>query len=402
MSDRPSSGSPLAVDLFCGAGGLSNGLEQAGFFAACGVDCDPHALRTYAANHPQAKSICDDIANVDSGQIADAVCGREIDLIAGGPSCQGYSTHGKRIADDPRNFMFKHFARIVADLQPRFVLLENVKGLLTYKKGYFRQVIQDEFEAAGYRLIAKVLLAADYGVPQLRERIMFLGARLDDEVNLSFPAPTHGDDGELLAAGLLPYVTVGDAIGDLPLLGDNLNNDRWEYATKPSTTFQRYARGGSRRKYVSLHQANSPSEAASEVVKLVHEGQGLRAVDPELLPSRFKKMRRISDGSLRKDCTTLYHRLDRSRPAYTITCYFRNVASGPFVHPLEDRSLSYREAARLMSFQDTYEFIGPALPRQIGNAVPPLLAKAVGKHILALLDSAHASVATEQEELVTA
>ncbi|MBA3313887.1 MAG: DNA cytosine methyltransferase [Planctomycetaceae bacterium] len=372
------------IDLFCGAGGLSDGLAQAGFRSVAGVDLDPHAISSYAANHTDALALQRDIETVTADELSDALGGRDLDLIAGGPSCQGFSTIGKRIEDDPRNVLFRHFARLVRELRPKFFLMENVKGLLTYRKGYFRQVISESFREAGYEVVARVVCAADYGVPQLRNRIVFIGTRLD--VPLSFPEPTHGPPGTLL--GLKPYVTVGEAIGDLPLMNGVFNQSRWEYASPPKSGFQRYARAGSRSKYVTLHRANGLSDAAREVVKLVKEGQGLRSVPVDLLPARFKRMRRISTGELRKDCTTLYHRIARNAPAYTITCYFRNVASGPFVHPIEDRSLSYREAARLMSFRDSYDFHGSMLTRQIGNAVPPLLAKALGTHIRQLLKHA--------------
>lgn len=376
------SGSPIVVDLFCGAGGLSDGLRQAGFQPKVGVDFDKHAIASYRANHPGSLALQRDIATVTADEIRTAVDGRDVDLVAGGPSCQGFSTVGKRIEDDPRNTLFKHFARLVRDVRPKFFLMENVKGLLTYRKGYFRELIGQSFEQAGYKVVSRVLCAADYGVPQLRHRIVFIGTRLD--VPLSFPEQTHSEP-DLWEGKLPPHLTVGEAIGDLPLMRGKLDQEKWEYACPPQNPFQRYARGGGRSKYVTLHQANGVSANAMEVVSLVKEGQGIRSISPELLPDRFSRMRRISNGSLRRDCTTLYYRLSRSSPAYTITCYFRNVASGPFVHPLEDRSLSYREAARLMSFRDSYQFCGSLLPRQIGNSVPPLLAKALGKHILSML-----------------
>jgi DNA (cytosine-5)-methyltransferase 1 len=371
-------GSPVVIDLFCGAGGLSAGLSEAGFKPILGIDFDPHCLATYQANHPQAATWCRDIAEVTGDDLHVALGGRELDLLAGGPSCQGFSTVGKRIEDDPRNALFKHFARLVREARPKFFLMENVRGLLTYRKGYFRQLIAESFEEAGYHVTSQVLCAADYGVPQLRHRIVFIGTRLD--VAPSFPAPTHIGSG--LWAERSPYVTVGEAIGDLPLLNGRLSEEVWEYASPPQNPYQQYARGAALSQYVTLHQANGMSEAARQVVRLVKEGAGLRSVPVELLPDRFRRMRTISDGSLRKDCTTLYYRLSRAAPAYTITCFFRNVASGPFVHPVEDRSLSYREAARLMSFRDDYQFLAPALTRQIGNAVPPLLARALGEHIM--------------------
>jgi DNA (cytosine-5)-methyltransferase 1 len=376
---------PVVIDLFCGAGGLSAGLEEAGFHAIAGVDFDRHAMSTFAANHPHAVPIQDDIANVTGRHLRSLSNNREVDLVAGGPSCQGYSTTGKRIEDDPRNFLFKHFVRLVGEVQPKFILVENVKGLLSFRSGYFRDLISESFERVGYRVICKVLCAADYGVPQLRERVVFIGTRLSD-AELSFPEPTHGPEGTIFSGARRPYVTVGEAIGDLPLMRGDVDRELWDYACDPQNEYQRYARAGIRGDTVTLHQANGASAAALEVIRLVAEGQGVRSIPPDLLPERFKKMRTIADGSLRKDCTTLYHRLSRSKPGYTITCYFRNVASGPFVHPLENRSLSYREAARIMSFRDRYRFQGSMLTRQIGNAVPPLLAKALGKHIRKLLE----------------
>ena len=382
MKSDSESSSPLVADLFCGAGGLSTGLETAGFRSILGLDYDKHAIATYARNHPDAVVLHKDVAKVSGKDILAAANGKEIDLIAGGPSCQGYSTHGKRIEDDPRNFLFRHFVRLVKETQPKFFLMENVKGLLTYRGGYFKTLIEDAFADAGYEVISKVVCAADYGVPQLRHRIVFLGSRTG--VPLSFPEPTHGP-ADSLFDDLAPYVTVGEALGDLPKLKRNYLQDEWEYTCAPSNEFQRYARNGVRSKTTTMHQAKALSPMSSEIAALVKEGEGLRSIPPELLPGRFGKMRRLKDGSLRKDCTTLYFRISRNKPSYTITCHFRNVASGPFIHPVEDRCLTYREAARLMSFQDSYVFEGSMRARQIGNAVPPLLAKALGAELIKLL-----------------
>ena len=367
---------PIAIDLFCGAGGLSSGLEAAGFHTVGALDFDSHALASYRANHPNTLVFDRDVAAI-TGKELGAVCeGRELDLLAGGPSCQGFSTHGKRKADDPRNFLFEHFIRLAEDLRPRWILIENVPGLLTYKKGHFRNLIIRELNRIGYAAEAKVLLAADYGVPQLRKRIVFIANRVG--LPISFPNPTHHPTA---LGGLKTYVTVEEAIGDLPLIFDSKPSRDYSFA--PRTAYQRYVRNGS--KVLTLHEAKELSPQAAAIAKHIKEGHGLRSAPLRVLPARFKKMRTISNGQLRKDCTTLYYRLDRARPAYTITCYFRNVASGPFLHPLENRSLSYREAARLMSFQDTYEFHGASLPRQIGNAVPPLMARTLGSHLLNLM-----------------
>ena len=154
--DSDSGGSPIVVDLFCGAGGLSNGLTQAGFRPILGIDFDKVATATYRANHPEALTMQRDIATVKSSEIQAVAGSRNIDLIAGGPSCQAYSTVGKRIEDDPPNFLFKHFVRLVSDLQPKFFLMENVKGLLTFRNGYFRHLIEGSFTKAGYSVISKV------------------------------------------------------------------------------------------------------------------------------------------------------------------------------------------------------------------------------------------------------
>lgn len=372
---------PLCIDLFAGAGGLSEGLRQAGFESIAAVDFDKNASATYAKNHPNTTVLTKDISTLDPRELLDILDGRELDLLAGGPSCQGYSTHGKRNAEDPRNFLFKHYLRIAKALNPRWILIENVQGMLTYNKGYFRSEILSELVKMGYHADAKVLVAANYGVPQLRRRIFFLATRTDCEI--TFPEATHGPIANDIIA---PYVTVGEAFFDLPnILNQNNSSPEYKSNAKASTAFQKYVRGESNN--LTLHKARSLSEQAGKIAEHLKEGQGLRSAPLSVLPERFKKMRTISTGELRKDCTTLYYRLARNEPSYTITCYYRNVASGPFLHPLENRSLSDREAARLMSFPDSYEFCGASIPRQIGNAVPPLMAKAVGLHLIHLMQS---------------
>jgi DNA (cytosine-5)-methyltransferase 1 len=202
-------------------------------------------------------------------------------------------------------------------------------------------------------------------------------------VKLSFPKPTHGDD----VPGLKPYVTVADAIGDLPKIKRDYKNAAREYASAPQNAFQTYLRTAAG-KVLTMHVSAPLSEQAQRLANHIGQGEGLRAVPARWLPSRFQKMRTISTGALRRDCTTLYYRLNPKRPSYTITCSFRNVASGPFLHPYEDRSLSFREGARLMSFPDRYKFEGTSVTRQIGNAVPVLMAKAIGAEMLKSLRDA--------------
>lgn len=371
---------PIAIDLFCGAGGLSEGLRQAGFRTVAAVDFDPTTIATFASNHPETNAIVADVAKVTGKQLLASTRLREVDLVTGGPSCQGFSTHGKRRADDPRNFLFEHFVRLVGEIQPKFFLMENVKGLLTYGNGQFRQRIEQAFADIGYRTISATLCAADYGVPQLRHRLFFIGTRLAD-VDLAFPEPTHGTR----RLGLPPHVTVREAIGDLPLMKGSFVERQRTYAHEPASAFQRYARSGCG-DHVSLHESGQLSGPAAILARHIKQGEGLRAVPHEHLPDRFKIMRTVSTGALRRDCTTLYHRLDPEKPSYTITTHYRNVAAGPFLHPWEDRSLSHREAARLMSFPDHYAFAEPHLKRQIGNAVPPILARAIGLQLIRMFE----------------
>jgi len=159
---------PTVLDLFCGAGGLSYGFGLAGFNVGAALDFDPVALETYRQNHPNIPALLRDVASV-SGRELQALVGRDIDVVIGGPSCQGFSTHGKRDPRDARNFLFKHFVRIVDEVQPAWVVMENVKGLLTYDKGRYRDLIHKSFERIGYRIESRVLRAVDYGV--LRRRL---------------------------------------------------------------------------------------------------------------------------------------------------------------------------------------------------------------------------------------
>ncbi len=405
---------PVVVEVFCGAGGTSFGFAEAGFDVRLGIDIDPAALDSFGRNHPNAIALeasVTDRGKVNGDQIRKLLRCSSVDVLIGGPSCQGYSTIGKRMEEDPRNQLFSEYIRLVGELKPKWLVFENVKGMLLYGKGRFVSDLKTALEELGYTTEWRVLNAADYGVPQRRERLLVIGCRTG--VAPTFPAPTHADprcavcrrgargkgavaQAELFAAPKCPvcgqstapsprhpWVTVGDAIGDLPTLGPFGGTTSFvRYSTKPLSDYQRRMRKGARG--YDLHLANPISDFAMEIVRHVEEGQGLRSVPIENLPARFQRMRRVSDGSFRRDCTTLYHRLSRRLPSYTITCNFANVSSGAFVHPLENRSITPREAARLQSFPDRFIFNARHVKRQIGNAVPPLLAEALALHIKTL------------------
>lgn len=380
--DEPENARPVAIDLFCGAGGLSYGLEEAGFRVALGLDFDRHALDTFSYNHGGAAAMLADVREVSGEELLRAAGVTEIDLLAGGPSCQGFSTHGKRLVDDPRNFLYREFLRLVDELRPATVVMENVKGLIISGKGVFKRQVVESFEELGYQVDGRLLLAADYGVPQRRERVIFMASRLGSSIK--FPDPTHGPaDALTVQAGhLRPHLTVQEAIGDLPEIGINSRVEPLPYPSSQGadlTPFQARMRSGSTE--VWNHKSRPVSALAQSVISQVGPGEGLRSIPVEQLPERFHKMRRISTGELRRDCTTLYYRLSPDRPSYTITCNFTNVSAGAFTHPREDRAITAREAARLQSFPDRFRFVGSAIPRQIGNAVPPILGRVMGEAV---------------------
>lgn len=381
LSRRGESGGrrPIAIDLFSGAGGLSHGLESAGFDVRLGLDFDKHALSTFSENH-SGKALLADVRQVSGRDLLSEAGVGGIDLLAGGPSCQGFSTHGKRLADDPRNFLYVEFMRIVEEIRPTTVLMENVRGLLSTGRGAYREEIFAWFRRLGYHIEAKVLHAVDFGVPQRRHRVFFLATQLSNSLRL--PDATHAasNDRRVLEGEVKPYVTLSDAISDLPDVGTSSGAGWMPYSKEPASSYQEAMRAGSAG--VSNHNARPLSDLALGIVRHLEPGEGLRQLPIELLPDRFKTMRRVSSGELRRDCTTLYHRLSMDEPAYTVTCNFRNVSSGAFTHPTENRSITPREAARIQSFPDRFVFTGSSVPRQIGNAVPPLLGAAVGAQVI--------------------
>jgi DNA (cytosine-5)-methyltransferase 1 len=253
------------------------------------------------------------------------------------------------------------------------VLIENVKGMLIAKKGAFKEEIYDTFHQLGYAISGEIALAADYGVPQLRQRVIFLATRLSDEP-IGHPTPSHAGEPH---PDRLPHRTVSEAIGDLPLIGVDSHDSVVRYARPPQDDYQEDLRSSG--EVVYNHVTRPPSDLALSVIERVKQGEGLRSLPIDTLPARFRKMRTISTGAHRRDCTTLYYRLAEDRPAYTITCYFTNVSAGAFTHPAANRSISAREASRIQSFPDWFRFLGSYIPRQIGNAVPPMMARAFGE-----------------------
>lgn len=366
------------VDVFCGAGGLSEGFRQAGFDVVLGLDWDEHACATHATNFPESITWNRDVREVTGREILRATRRRSIDVVIGGPNCQGVSERGHRDPKDARNQMFGQFARLVEELRPKFFVIENVAGL-THKHNFpLLQRVFRKFRALGYRCAADVLLAANYGVPQLRHRLVIVGTRLP-RVELSLPAPSHDEHGVgAMGESRLRHVTVREAIGDLHRLSTGKGMEERDYPSVKSrlTAFQSSMRRGS----VCLHNhiAAKTAQINIERVSWIPEGGNWKDIPSELLPPRFLRCR-LTDHS------TTYGRLRWDHPAFTITALCDNVTAGAYTHPSQDRALTVREAARLQGFPDRYRFVGAQKTRQVGNSVPPPLARHIAAHVMRLL-----------------
>ena len=350
------------IDLFAGVGGLSYGfslLDQFQIIAANEINED--IATAYALNHPEVKVMNTDINSLTKEYLQSIIGDTQIDLIVGGPPCQSYSTLGKRQMDDRAN-LFLQYKRLLSMVQPKAFVFENVVGIISMDRGRLFQHIQQEFEELGYVLKYKVLNAVDYGVPQQRERVILVGFKKENPFN--YPLPTHGE-------GLLPYVTLEEAIGDLPSLKPGQEKHRYRHAA--DNDFLRFVRSNGPK---SLHEHLAPRNGPrlTKIMRTLKDGQG-----KEDLPEAIRP--KTGYGNT-------YAKLWWGKPATTITRNFACPSSSRCIHPLDSRALSIREGARLQSFPDNYVFYGPAgIKRlEIGNAVPPLLSVAIAKEILKALN----------------
>jgi DNA (cytosine-5)-methyltransferase 1 len=360
------------VDLFCGAGGFTEGFRKAGGFKNIfAVDFDLKAIETLTYNHPGINGICADISTLDSQKIAQLTGGQSIDVVIGGPPCQGFSLAGRRLPDDPKNKLFLEYVRIVKELKPKVVVFENVVGLMSMQGGLVLEAICEEFSAAGYEVAYEVLNAADYGVPQARPRFILIGRYGKGPVNM--PNPTHiasskKSNGDLFSGHLLPHVSVKDALADLPKIHQGEGTESTHFKVKAQNQFQQLVRGQRQSGILFNHRATRHNLNIIERYNHMPQGGDIRSL-PEHLRTKKNNVFRLLD----------------SVPARTITCNFRT----DIIHPWIPRGLTVREAARLQSFDDDYCFFGNLTRKakyvtqddQVGNAVPPLLAQAIAKHI---------------------
>ena len=362
-----------AIDLFCGAGGLSEGFRQAGFSVLAGNDFFESAGETFKATHPKAKFFGGPIQDISAEMLlAETGLQRgELTCLVGGPPCQAFSVYNhQRGMHDARASLFHEYLRMVEGLHPQWVVMENVTGMLSAGDGEAARTILSSLQALGYNVEWRVLKAEEYGVPQERRRVVFLGNRIGAPI--AWPQPTHGE-------GLSPYVTVWDAIGDLPRLENGeLPNGPVKYRTAPSSSYQQQLRGNAVK--VSNHQASKLAPINQQRMQHIPEGGSWRDIPHELLPAGMKKARRC-------DHTKRYGRLRKDGLSSTVLTKC-DIHWGAYIHPDQNRSLTVREAARLQSFPDWFEFAGPRTEQyiQVGNAVPPLLGRKIAEAVLDAVD----------------
>lgn len=366
------------IDLFAGCGGMSLGFRMAGFTAVAASEIDEWAGDTYTHNHPESKLIRGDIREVrDWDAVIPRKCKANIDGVVGGPPCQGFSLSGSRDRHDPRNSLFMEFVRCLKHYQPKFFVMENVRGLLSMRTAQGKPVIEiilSECTAAGYKATYSVLNAAHYGTPQLRERVFIIGVRKEFPYSKAhiFPRPT---------VNLEEFVTVDMAISDLPPIEAGEGAEYQEYFTAPQNVYQQWARQGS--SGVFNHVAMRHTQRLIERFKVIQHGQSVADV-PEEHSALKRGNPKVKSGKVYGQNNM---RVYGNAPSPTVAASFQS----NFIHPHLNRNFTAREGARLQSFPDSYIFKGRRTTmswekslsqyQQIGNAVPPLLAKAIAKNM---------------------
>lgn len=341
------------ADLFAGVGGLSQGFIKAGFSIDLAVEFDSSIAKAYQLNHPDTKVYNEDICNMDFSKIH--MLHPNIDIVVGGPPCQGFSQKGKRLKlDDPRNFLFQRFVDFVKEFRPKYFVLENVPNIITTADGFFKEQIISAFSSLGYNVSCGVLCALDFGIPQDRRRAVFIGTL--NKPALSLPIPNG------------KKCNIAQAIYDLPFIKSGEGVETSSYDKAPRSEYQRELRA--KETILHNHVATNHSKSALAKLALIPKGKGKEVLPQELLTKS------IYSGT--------WCRLLEDGYAPTITTRFDTPSSGRFTHPILDRCLTVREAARIQSFSDSFIFYGnrTSQMKQVGNAVPPLLAYEIAKVIV--------------------
>lgn len=366
-----------AVDLFCGAGGISAGLRGAGFNVVAGADIEPKGLATFRHNFPKAAGLNVDLVHCAPSELMRSLSLEpgELDILAGGPPCQGFSKNVPRklrFADDPNNLLVKRFLDYCEQIRPKAVLMENVAEFRNSFASQFSDEIRERLDKAGYKVTAAVLNAAEYGVPQKRRRAFFLAVQ--GAFSPTIPAPTHLErPKQQLGFESNGFVSVWDAIGDLPSVQHGQGEEPCEYAREPFSEYQRARRNSSGQ--VRNHIARELRPLQHSRLSALLPGQGIKD-----LPERL----RVKGGY-----SGAYGRLTKQGVAPTITRWMFHPGSGRWGHPVDIRTLTIREAARIQGFSDDYEFVGSFVQQagQLGNAAPPLLVERIAAAIRERLSS---------------
>jgi DNA (cytosine-5)-methyltransferase 1 len=340
------SNKPTIIDLFCGCGGLSQGFIDAGFEVILGIDNWQDALTTFENTHRGAKGVKADLFEETPQSISNKTGIKKIDVIVGGPPCQGFSIAGKRVIDDERNKLYKSFVSFVEYYKPKVFVMENVPNIISMGKGIVKDSIIRDFEDIGYKVVYKVLLASDYGVPQNRKRAIFVG--LKSKVDFEFPNPTNTQP-----------ITSEEAISDLP---ENSIDDGKSYPLNAQSTYQQQMRANSQGIY--NHEITNHKDKTINIISLVPDGGNYKD-----LPKELQGTRKVNIA---------WTRLNSKKPSFTIDTGHRH-----HFHYKYNRVPTVRESARIQSFTDDFIFLGSKTSqyKQVGNAVPPLLAKIIAEKI---------------------
>ncbi|MGX7092570.1 DNA cytosine methyltransferase [Hutsoniella sourekii] len=343
------------LDLFCGAGGLSRGFMDAGFNIVLGVDFDDNALKTFKENHNGAEAMKLDLFNHENIHcIKENLDSRnlKIDVLVGGPPCQGFSLAGPREENDSRNTLYTAMVKTAGLLKPNVVILENVPGLLTLFDGKAARRIHEDFEEVGYNMKSKILYGPEFGIPQIRKRVFFVGVREGYEFEFPTPIITKEED----------FITTKDAISDLPSRENDIGKNIDEYENKPQTDYQRKIRNNS--KVLYNHVGANHIEKTVKLISMVPEGKNYKSL-PEEYSEQFKY----------NEALTRYH---SNKPSLTI-----NTGHRSHFHYRYNRIPTVRESARLQSFTDDFIFFGPKTEQYklVGNAVPPIWGYHLGTQV---------------------